>query len=101
MFRIKSFFLKGLSDSELLEKYRTSHDPVYFGELFKRYSYVVLATCKKYLYGRDAAKDAAMQIFGKLLEEGVDAKIYNFSSWLHVVAKNHCLMQLRKEKNLQ
>jgi RNA polymerase sigma factor (sigma-70 family) len=101
MLRIKSLFLKGFTDEELLEKFRSTNDSVYFGELFKRYSYVVLGTCKKYLHDREKAKDAVMQVFEKLLKEGVEAKIYNFSSWLHVVSRNHCLMKLRKEKHLQ
>jgi RNA polymerase sigma-70 factor (ECF subfamily) len=27
-------------------------------------------------------------------------EVDNFKSWLYVVAKNHCLMQLRKEKKM-
>ena len=100
MFRIKSLFLKGFTDQELLEKHRSSGDAEYFGELFKRYSYVVLGTCKKYLQDRDQAKDALMQIFEKLLQDGIDPKVHNFSSWLHVVCKNHCLMKLRKQQHL-
>jgi RNA polymerase sigma-70 factor (ECF subfamily) len=36
-----------------------------------------------------------MQIFGNLVESLKKHQISNFKSWLHVTAKNHCLMQLR------
>lgn len=99
MFSIRNLFLKNLSDELLLEKFRFTNDSDYFGELFKRHAYVVLGTCKKYLLDREKAKDEAMNIFEELLEKGIDPKVYNFSAWIHVVTRNHCLMRIRKEKN--
>ena len=40
-----------------------------------------------------------MEIFEKLLKDLSRHEISNFKSWLHTVAKNHCLMKLRSRKN--
>ena len=53
----------------------------------------------KYLKNEADSKDAAMQIFEKLIEIILKHDIKNFKSWLHVVTKNHCLMKIRSEKN--
>lgn len=55
----------------------------------------------KYLQDEDEAKDALMQIFEKLLVDLKKHEITQFKGWLHMVAKNHCLMQLRSDKALQ
>lgn len=51
----------------------------------------------KYLKDEDDSKDAVMQIFEKLLIDLKRHEVQNFKSWLHTVAKNYCLMQLRKK----
>ena len=61
--------------------------------------HLVYGVCLKYLKDRDESKDAVMQIFEKLITEIPKQKIDNFSSWLHVVTKNYCLMQLRSQKS--
>ena len=68
------------------------------GDLYERYSSLVYGICLKYLKDRDEAKDAVMQIFEKLISELKTREINNFKSWLHVVAKNYCLMALRSSK---
>jgi len=88
------------TDIELLEKYKTSGDSVYFGEFFKRYTHLVLGVCLKYLHDEEASKDAVMQIFEKLLQDISKQSITNFKNWLYTVSKNHCLMELRKKKNI-
>jgi RNA polymerase sigma-70 factor (ECF subfamily) len=60
--------------------------------------HLVYGVCLKYLGDREAAKDAVMQIFEKLIIEIPKRDIGNFKPWLHVMAKNHCLMQLRSGK---
>ena len=44
------------------------------------------------------SKDAVMDIFEKLVEDLKTHQVTNFKSWLYTVSKNHCLMQLRKDK---
>ncbi|MBY0425976.1 MAG: sigma-70 family RNA polymerase sigma factor [Cytophagales bacterium] len=85
-----------ISDDELLSKYSDSQDNRYFAELFKRYTHLVYGVCMKYLKDSDNSKDAVMQIFEKLMEDLKTKKVENFGHWVQVVAKNYCLMQLRK-----
>jgi RNA polymerase sigma-70 factor, ECF subfamily len=87
------------SDAELLDEFRSGNDPVVLGELYSDYMHLVYGVCLKYLKDRDESKDAVMQIFEKLLTEIPRHNIENFRSWLHVVTKNHCLMQLRARKS--
>lgn len=43
----------------------------------------------------EAAKDAVMQIFEKLLKDINKHDIQEFKPWIYTVAKNHCFMILR------
>lgn len=88
-----------LSDKELLDKYAQELDNQSFAELFKRYTHLVYGICMKYLKDADKSKDAVMQIFEKLMEDLKTRQVDNFEHWIQVVARNHCLMQLRKNKH--
>ena len=70
------------------------------GVLFKRYTHFVLGVSMKYLKDEELAKDMAMQVFEKLLNNLKKHEVQNFKSWLHVLCKNECLMYLRKRKTL-
>ena len=50
----------------------------------------------KYLKNEEAAKDAVQQIFLKVIHELQRYQVQFFKSWLYMIARNHCLMQLRK-----
>lgn len=63
-----------------------------------RYKTLVYGVSLKYLKDRDEAKDAAMQIFEKLIGAIKAHEIENFKSWLYVTTRNHCLMQIRARK---
>ncbi|MDR0294775.1 MAG: RNA polymerase sigma factor [Prevotellaceae bacterium] len=86
------------SDEELLADYKKSLTINVLGVLYERYMALVYGLSLKYLRDKEAAKDAVMQIFEKLVEKLPNQEVRNFKSWLYVVAKNHCLMQLRKNK---
>jgi RNA polymerase sigma factor (sigma-70 family) len=88
----------GLSDLELANGYQVSGEKDFVGELFRRYSRFVFLVCMKYLKDEEKAKDAGMQIFENLFSELKKHEVRNFKSWLHSVARNHCLMQLRSRK---
>jgi RNA polymerase sigma-70 factor, ECF subfamily len=88
------------SDEELLKEFVRSGDIEVLGELYSDYMHLVYGVCLKYLKNRDESKDAVMQIFEKLVIEVPKQQIENFKSWLYVVTKNYCLMQLRSEKTL-
>ena len=88
-----------ISDTELLEKYSRERDPHWIGVLLERYTLLLYGLCMKYLKEEHAAKDAVQQIFLKVLTEVPKYKIDYFKSWLYMVGKNHCLMQLRSNGN--
>jgi len=89
----------GLGDKELLDLYNKSSDKEIIGVLYKRYSHLVFGVCLKYLKEKDSSKDAVIDIFEKLLNDLSNHNIDNFKAWLYMVARNHCLMILRKIKH--
>ena len=50
----------------------------------------------KYLKNQAEAEDAVMEIFEKLHLDLKKGEIGYFKAWLYAVARNHCLMKLRK-----
>ncbi len=97
MFRSKKN-LKNKNDQQLLLDYLADGDLETLGELYGRYMHLVYGVALKYLKNRDEAKDAVTQIFERLIIEIPKFEIQNFKSWLFVVTKNFCLMEIRKEK---
>jgi RNA polymerase sigma-70 factor (ECF subfamily) len=89
---------KNRSDDELLAEFSSSGDLEVLGELYSGYMHLVYGVCLKYFKDREESKDAVMHIFEKLITDIPKQNIENFRSWLHVVTKNYCLMQLRSEK---
>ena len=87
------------SDEELLIEFTSTRDLETLGELYSGYMHLVYGVCLKYLRNREESMDAVMQIFEKLITEIPKQKIENFRSWVHVVTKNYCLMQLRSQKS--
>lgn len=87
-------------DEELLSRFRSSGETDAFGELYRRYAHLVLGVCLKYLKNTENAHDATMQIFEKLAVDLKITKVENFKSWLYTVAKNHCLMEIRKDASM-
>lgn len=90
--------LNNKPDQELLSIFIKGKNMDVLGELFGRYMHLVYGVCLKYLNNRDDAKDAVMQIFEKINTDVFRFEIGNFKSWLFVVTKNFCLMELRKNK---
>ena len=86
------------SDADLLAAYRQGEDTTPLGELYARYMELVYGLCLKYLKDEGKAEDAVMGIFEELVRKAKEHEVNNFRSWLYVLAKNYCLMQLRKEK---
>ena len=95
-------FLKNISstnqsDTELVLAYRQSGDLKVLGDLYQRYMELVYGVCLKYLKDSELAQDAVMQIFEELVSKLKKHEVENFRGWLHQVAKNYCLMQLRNK----
>jgi RNA polymerase sigma-70 factor (ECF subfamily) len=68
------------------------------GILFERYAYLAFAVCLKYLKNKESSREAVIKIFEDLIHDLLKFNVKNFPLWLHSVAKNHCLMILRKKR---
>jgi RNA polymerase sigma-70 factor (ECF subfamily) len=88
--------IRQLSDHELIALYKRSLDKVLVGELYKRYSHLVLGMCIQYFKDKDTAKDIVVLIFEKLFEELKKREVENFKAWLTFVVRNFCISELRK-----
>lgn len=99
MFFVQSNQLTNESDEDLIDRYKNSQNSIYLDELFQRYSTLVFGVAIKYLKDEASAKDITMIVFEKLITELVKRNIDRFRPWLYQVAKNECLMLLRKQKS--
>jgi RNA polymerase sigma-70 factor (ECF subfamily) len=86
---------KHITDQELLERFYADRDNQWLGILLERYTLLLLGVCMKYLKNEEQARDSVQQIFLKAITELQKYKVEYFKSWIYMVAKNHCLMQLR------
>ena len=96
-------FVKDISDSplpdkDLVELYKQTHDLKVLGDLYQRYMDLLYGVCLKYFKDTEVAKDAVLSIFEELISKLQKHDVENFKAWVYQVAKNHCLMQLRKDK---
>jgi len=83
----------------LADFYRTG-DLEVLGRLYEPYMYLIYGVCLKYLKDPVRSEDAVMQIFEELIKKLRLHRVDNFKGWLYTVARNHCLMELRKtDKN--
>lgn len=98
MFRMTRRNRKAIPDDVLLQQYRNTGDIELLGELFSRYMHLVYGVSLKYLKNREDAKDAVLGVFEKLVIEYKIYEIRNLKSWMYVLTKNFCLMELRKKK---
>ena len=90
---------KEKSDKELLLQFHKSANLDVLGELYSRYMHLVYGVSLKYFKDRDEAQDAVMNIFEKLVADLPKHEVQNFKSWLYVLTKNHCLMEIRSKKS--
>ncbi len=84
-----------ITDEELLRLFYTDSNNEWLGILLKRYTMLLFGVCMKYLKNEDLAKDAVQQVYLKTLSELHKYRVTYFKSWIYMVAKNYCLMQLR------
>jgi RNA polymerase sigma-70 factor (ECF subfamily) len=89
---------KPIDDQAILSAYRSGGDQKLLSELYKKYMHLVFGLCLKYLEDDEKAKDAVMDIYEILVVKLRKFEVIYFKSWLYMVAKNHCLEKLRKEK---
>lgn len=92
---------KNLSDDELVSSFRKKPNTEIIGEIYKRYGHLVMGTAMKYLKNVQEAEDLTMNLFEKIPDKLNNHEIKHFKSWMYMVTKNECLMQLRKKKNIE
>jgi RNA polymerase sigma factor (sigma-70 family) len=93
----KSSLHSRLTDQEILKRFYEDHDNEWLGSLLERYTMLLYGVSMKYLKNPEEAKDAVQQIFLKAITELHKYEVSYFSSWLYMIAKNHCLMLLRNQ----
>ncbi len=59
--------------------------------------HLVYGLCLKYLKNREESQDAVMAIYEHISQKLLNTDVQHFKSWLYMVSKNHCLMELRKK----
>ncbi|SOE21652.1 RNA polymerase sigma-70 factor, ECF subfamily [Spirosomataceae bacterium TFI 002] len=84
------------SEEASLELYRKKGSLKVLGDLYAPYMEMVFGICLGYLKDRGKSEDAVMRIFEKLIIDLRKHEVGNLKSWLHSVARNFCLMELRK-----
>jgi RNA polymerase sigma factor (sigma-70 family) len=89
------------ADESLLISYRESLDLKVLGRLYEKYMPLVYGVGLKYLKDEELAQDAVMAIFEELAQKVHQHEIKQFRSWLYVLSRNHCLMQLRAGKKME
>ncbi len=86
------------SDTKLVHFYRKDGDLNTLSILYQRYMDLIYGVCLKYLKDPEASKDAVINIYEELITKLKQHEVSNFKSWLYTLSRNHCLMQLRREK---
>ena len=99
-------FLKNISpeentDKELLVAFKETGDINQLAVLYQRYMDLVFGVCLKYFKDTERARDGVMDIFHELNKKLRQHEVDNFKGWLHVLARNYCLMQLRSPRNMK
>ena len=98
---IKNISNTSLTDKELVTLYQQDSNMEVLGLLYQRYMDLVYGVCLKYFKNEESSRDAVMNIFEELVTKLKKHEVENFKGWLHTVAKNYCLMQLRSPRNMK
>lgn len=87
------------TDQELLDAFYKEKDNHLLGPLLQRYTLLLLGVSMKYLKNEMEARDAVQQVFMKVIQELQHTQVTYFKSWLYMIVKNHCLMQIRDRQS--
>lgn len=85
-------------DEQWVSDYKKSGDLAVLGKLYQQYMPLVYGVSLKYFKDEEQSKDAVMEIFEELIQKLKVYDVANFKSWLYVLSRNYCLMQLRKKQ---
>ena len=87
------------SDEDLAAGFRESGNNALLGQLYERYLELIYGLCLQYLRDGGRAEDAAMDIYEQLQTKLREHEVQHFRPWLYRLARNHCLMILRRSAN--
>lgn len=87
---------EAFTDEALAAAYRTDGDPEVLGQLYARYLELIYGLCLHYLRDAGRAEDASMDVYEQLVTKLRQHEVATFRSWLYQLARNHCLMILRR-----
>lgn len=87
-------------DDNIILKAFQEGDEMGLKYLYNKYLHVIFGICLKYFKNKSDAQDATSELLEKFMEINIPPDVRNLKTWLYVVTKNHCLMQLRKKKVL-
>lgn len=90
-----------LSDIELIQAYQKENAQKFTAELFSRYAHLVFGVSLKYLKSEPEAKDLTQNVYTVIQKKLKTHEVTNFSSWLHQLTKNECLIELRRNKRIE
>lgn len=82
-----------------MQLYRSSGNNLYLGMLLENYALLLFGVCMKYLKNPETAKDAVQQVYTIAIREIQKYEVVYIKSWLYMIARNHCLMELRKKQH--
>ena len=86
------------SDERLITAYISTENASYVGELFCRYSDMILGLCLKHLKNVQESEDASYELFELMISKLKTQQIMIFKPWLYRTATNFCIDKLRKSK---
>jgi RNA polymerase sigma-70 factor (ECF subfamily) len=86
------------SDMELVRRARDQDSGEAFDELVARHQRWIQGVCARLLRSDDRGRDAAQEVFARALERLSTLRGENFPGWLKVIALNHCLNVIDREK---
>jgi RNA polymerase sigma-70 factor (ECF subfamily) len=84
------------SDEKLAIEYRRSEDQTVLGILYGRYLELIYGLCLQYFKDAARAEDATLDIYEELRIKLLKHQVDNFRPWVYRLARNHCLMVLRR-----
>jgi len=90
-----------MTEKELLQEYYRTGELEILGKLYAPYMSLIYGVCFKYLKQEARAEDAVMSIFESLIQKLRVHEVEHFKVWLYSLARNFCLMELRKDKRYQ
>lgn len=88
----------GTATDEELARCVANGDAAALGRLWDRYAHLLFGVAMKYLKDSARAKDLVTGLFEKLPARLAAHPVERFRPWVHTVARNDCLQELRRTR---